>query len=70
VIKELVKSHALHAIFSEIHNTFDAQLQIAHHQYMSVSICDIELATVDTVLSALKLNPVSGLYTDSFCDED
>jgi hypothetical protein len=39
-------------MFSEIHKTFDAQLQKAHPQYMSVSICDIELATVDTVLSA------------------
>jgi hypothetical protein len=51
-MKELVKSHTLQAIFSEIHNTFEAQLQIAHPQYMSVSICDMELATVDTVLSA------------------
>ena len=65
-----MKSQTLHAILSEIQNTFVAQLHIAHHQYISVSICDIELATVDTVLSALKLNHVSGLYTASFCLED
>jgi hypothetical protein len=66
-MKELEKSQTLHATFSHIQNALVAHFASAHHQAMSVIICDIELATVDTELSALKFRLlVSELYTDSF----